>query len=230
MKSKFLLLYFCLFLASKLFTQVKDADGKVYKIVKIGSQIWMAENLDVRHFTNGDSIPEARTEAEWISAGQNGKPAWCYYNNSKENGKKYGKLYNWFAVTDKRGIAPFGWKIPTSENAEYSIMKNFLGSKDFMARAAAKKIKATGYWKSNNGSNASGFTALPGGIRKDNGKFEMLKEFACWWCADEGLMLHQPNELPISGSDEFLYDNNTFFPSRRGSLVSCGMAVRCLKK
>lgn len=71
--------------------------------VKIGDQIWMTRNLNVDKFCNGDPIPETKTNEEWIKAGENGKPAWCYYDNDPANGEKYGKLYNWYAVNDPRG-------------------------------------------------------------------------------------------------------------------------------
>lgn len=66
--------------------------------VKVGDQIWMGRNLDVSTFRNGDPIPYAETDEEWEEAGENGEPAWCYYDNDPENGEKYGKLYNWYAV------------------------------------------------------------------------------------------------------------------------------------
>jgi len=75
----------------------------IYKTVKIEKLEWMAENLNVSIFRNGDTISEARTEKEWSEAGEQGKPAWCYYENNIENGKKCGKLYNWYTVNDPRG-------------------------------------------------------------------------------------------------------------------------------
>lgn len=82
-----------------------------YNSVKIGNQVWMSENLNVSTFRNGDPIPEAKTNEEWDRAGANKQPAWCYYNNDPRNGAKYGKLYNWFAINDPRGLAPEGWHV-----------------------------------------------------------------------------------------------------------------------
>ena len=79
------------------------------KEVKIGDQIWMVENLNVDKFRNGDIIPEAKTNEEWKKANENKQPAWCYYGNDLTYGEKYGKLYNWYAVTDQRGLAPEGY-------------------------------------------------------------------------------------------------------------------------
>ncbi len=86
-----------------------------YNSVKIGNQVWMTENLNVDRFRNGELIPEAKTKEEWIKAGENKQPAWCYYNNDPSNGKKYGKLYNWYAVSDSRGLAPENWRIPSDK-------------------------------------------------------------------------------------------------------------------
>ena len=92
--------------------------------VKIGDQTWMSTNLNVSKFRNGDPIPEIKTEEEWINAGKNKQPAWCYYNNDPSNGSKYGKLYNWWAVKDPRGLAPEGWHIPSS--GEFSYLNDMI--------------------------------------------------------------------------------------------------------
>jgi uncharacterized protein (TIGR02145 family) len=94
--------------------------------VTIGTQVWMKENLNVSTFKNGDPIPEAKTDEEWKKARNNKQPAWCYYDNDLANGAKYGKLYNWYAVNDPRGLAPSGYHVPTDK--EWSILTNFLGS------------------------------------------------------------------------------------------------------
>jgi hypothetical protein len=81
--------------------------------IKIGSQIWASQNLEVITFRNGDNIPEAKTDEEWRTAEKEKKAVWCYYNNESENGKKYGKLYNWYAVSDSRGLAPKCYHVPS---------------------------------------------------------------------------------------------------------------------
>jgi uncharacterized protein (TIGR02145 family) len=90
-------------IASNLMAQVTDIDGNHYKTVKIGKQEWMAENLNVSHFRNGDPIPEIRDSFEWYEAGDKGLPSWCYYNNDPGSGRIYHKLYNWFTINDWRG-------------------------------------------------------------------------------------------------------------------------------
>ena len=93
--------------------------------VTIGNQTWMTKNLDVSTFRNGDTIPEIKNGFEWERAGIEGRPAWCYYENDPKNGTIYGKLYNWYAVNDARGLAPSGYHVPT--DAECTILGDFLG-------------------------------------------------------------------------------------------------------
>src|SRR3989337_1248864 len=82
-------------------------------MVKLGDQIWSTENLSISEFKNGDSIYQARTREEWEQAGRAGRPAWCNCENSLKNDSIYGKLYNWYAVNYKRGLAREGWRIPS---------------------------------------------------------------------------------------------------------------------
>ena len=124
-------LFFLFLISSSCYSQthgsgVTDIDGNQYATVVIGSQEWMAENLNVERFRNGDLIPQAKSAEEWWKAGVNKQPAWCYYNNEVKNGTVYGKLYNWFAVVDPRGLAPIGWHIPSFH--EWQIVIEFLGS------------------------------------------------------------------------------------------------------
>ena len=108
--------------------------------VTIGTQVWMTKNLDVDTFRNGDPIPQAIFSAEWEAAWENKQPAWCYKNNDPANGAKYGKLYNWYAVNDSRGLAPAGYHIPS--DAEWKQLTDFLGSE------ACNKMKSTRGWNS----------------------------------------------------------------------------------
>ena len=108
----------------------------------IGTQVWTTKNLNVATFRNGDAIPRAKTDKEWKAAGDNKQPAWCYYDNKAANGTKYGKLYNWYAVNDYRGLAPAGYHIPTDE--EWTVLSTFLGGED----VAGKKMKSTSGWNS----------------------------------------------------------------------------------
>jgi uncharacterized protein (TIGR02145 family) len=138
---------------------------------------WASKNLDVDHFRNGDKIPEAKTAEEWDEAEYYRKPAWCYYDNDPENGKIYGKLYNRYAVSDKRCLAPDGWHIPSDE--EWTELENLLGEE------AGKKLKSKNGWKdSGNGTDLIGFNALPGGYRIDGYHFDGIGKYTHFWCAE----------------------------------------------
>ncbi|MBU6204778.1 MAG: hypothetical protein KJS45_05310 [Bacteroidetes bacterium] len=153
------------------------------KSVQIGNQIWMVENLNVDRFRNGSLIPEARTNEEWQKAGDNHLPAWCYYNNDPAHGTKYGKLYNWYAVNDPRGLASEGWHIP-SDN-EWTVLEDYLGGEE----AVGHKMRSTSGWgwnENDNGSNTSGFSGLPGGNRNFIGTFKNIGHYGYWWSSTEG--------------------------------------------
>ena len=117
---------------------VVDNKGPI-KGVAIGSQVWMSTNLNVSTYRNGDVIPQVQDQVTWnnLTTG-----AWCYYENNAANGTKYGKLYNWYAVNDARGLAPAGWHIPT--DGEWTVLSTYLGGED----VAGKKMKSTSGWES----------------------------------------------------------------------------------
>jgi len=157
-------------------------DGKVYKTVKIGNQVWMAENLRETKYRNGDTIPEVTDDVEW---GGLTTSARCVYDNSESNADIYGYLYNWFAVADGRNIAPSGWRVPT--DADWTTLVNYLGGG---YRAEGSKMKEAGTWHwtlpNREATNESGFTALPGGYRANgNGYFNYLGNIAHFWSATE---------------------------------------------
>ena len=150
---------------------------KNFQSVKIGNQIWMQRNLDVTTYRNGDTIPMVADNSKWqkLTTG-----AWCYYDNdSATYAAIYGKLYNWYAIIDPRGLAPAGWHMPN--NAEWDIMVKWLGG----VRSAGSKMKEIGItnWltPNNDATNSSGFTGLPGGFRYYNGKFFDLGASSNWW-------------------------------------------------
>jgi uncharacterized protein (TIGR02145 family) len=178
MKANSMSLVILIFVFTNVFSQ-ENAEY-TFEIIKIGNQIWMNENLSVFTFRNGDTIPEARTHEEWRNAGKEGKPAWCYYNNDKSNEGKFGKLYNWYAVNDPRGLAPEGWHVANEK--EWDYLGEYLGGKGI----AGDKLKSTDIWiDEGHGSNISGFTAYPGGFRGNNGGFYRLGYSGYWWSADE---------------------------------------------
>ena len=193
--------------------KIKPAPTGYFKSVKIGSQTWMTENLNVSTFRNGDPIPQAKTAYEWEKAGQNKQPAWCYYDNNPANGAKYGRLYNWYAVNDPRGLAPVGYHIPS--DAEWTKLEDYLGSD------AGTKMKSTSGWEGNgNGTNSSGFNGLPGGFRSFNGSFYSIGGDGNWWSSTE-----------INTSSAWyralFYTNGLV--SRHNFVKEEGFSVRCLR-
>lgn len=168
-----------------------------FETVEIGSQVWMVKNLNVSTFRNGDRIPVAYTNEEWIQAGKKCKPAWCYYDNDPENGKKYGKLYNWYAVNDPRGLALKGWHVPS--DGEWQRLIDYLGGDKY----AGAKLKSSYDWENNgNGSNSSGFSALPCGCRGYYGGFVDMGYSANFWSSTEGSSLASWSRgLACSSSD-----------------------------
>lgn len=182
--------------------------------VKIGDQVWAKENLNVDHFRNGDEILQAQTEEEWNRAGEMGRAAWCYFDNDSVNGKKYGKLYNYYAVTDERGLAPAGAHIATDE--EWTKLSNFLGGDDI----AGIKLKASKGWAGKgNGDNSSGFSAMPGGYRYFGGIFFNAGQDGSWWTATqsgEGYALLR-----------YLYSANSNIFSNKLNF-KLGLSVRCV--
>jgi uncharacterized protein (TIGR02145 family) len=174
----FLIASFVLYLnLNNSISQVIDKDGNTYKTVTIGKQIWMAENLNVEHYRNGDAIPQVQDKEEWdaLTTG-----AWCYYDNNSGNGTTYGKLYNWYAVNDPRGLTPDGWHVPT--NDEWTKLTSFLGG----VEVAGHEMKTTSGWDENgNGTNSSGFTAIPGGYRNHEGYFINIGRNALFWTSTE---------------------------------------------
>lgn len=161
---------------------VTDIDGNVYKTVTIGLQVWLAEDLRTTRYRNGDPIGTTNPATQSIREETAPKYQWAYAGD-ESNVATYGRLYTWFAVTDSRNLAPEGWHVPT--DAEWTILVKFLGGN----KAAQGKLKEAGtnHWKSPNAdaTNASGFTALPGGNRWDYGRFLGLGEFTHWWTATE---------------------------------------------
>ncbi len=160
---------------------VADFDGNLYSIVLICNQAWTKSNLNVTHYRNGDVIPQVTDPTQWANLTTG---AWCYYNNDPSNGAVYGKLYNWYAVNDPRGLAPQGWHIPT--DSEWTILTNCLGGES-VAGGKMKEL-GTSHWTSPNtgATNESGFTGLPGGYHRNDGVYTGKNSYAYWWSSTEG--------------------------------------------
>jgi uncharacterized protein (TIGR02145 family) len=194
-----------------------DQNGTGFKLIKIGNQFWMAQNLDVDKFRNGSPIKHAKTAEEWIKAGSNKEPAWCYYENNPENKMKYGKLYNSYALTDQRGLAPIGWHIPTDD--EWSSMVSFL---DIPSDNVGKNMKLNKGWLNRgDGTNTSGFSGVPGGTRRSDGVFYYGGEVGSWWSI--------PKDWYYGAR---IYELSSYLDdiqSQKSLNYSYGFSVRCIK-
>ena len=193
---------------------ITDIDGNVYETIVIGNQTWMKTNLNVSNYKDGTPIPEVTDPAEWATLTTG---AWCYYDNDPEKGKLYGKLYNWYAVNDKRGLAPTGTSIPT--DAEWTTLTNFIGSE------AGGKMKEsdTSNWTSPNSeaTNSTGFTGLPGGICISNGDFHFIGDYGYWWSA---------TSVDAATAWNRSLGYNSSIACRSYDDKNYGFAVRCIKK
>lgn len=184
--------------------------------VSIGDQLWANKNLNTDKFSDGAVIPEAKTEEEWRNAAKNGLPAWCYFNNDPSNGPRYGKLYNWYAVTDPRKLCPAGWHVPSDQ--EWSKLA------ETVSASSATKLKSVDGWTlARNGSDAYKFTAVPAASRSFKGEFSTLGEQANWWSStEEGSNIYWAMYRNIGYKSSELFRNFI----AKGS----GLSVRCVKE
>ena len=194
----------------------EDSDSIINEIL-IGHKVWTAENLNVKKFQNGESIPYAETDEQWVKAGEKEEPAYCYYDYNPANGEKYGKLYNWYAVNDKRGLAPKGWFIPTDED--------WLRLVDYLGEDHGTKLKNSKGWEGDdlelgtayNGTNESGFSGLPGGSKDWENKFSSMGYCGIFWTSTE--------EADDSALARDLDEYSTEFVAGKEN----GHSVRCIK-
>ena len=226
MKNLFLFLVLMIAPCSLTFAQdktetVTDVDGNVYKTVTIGTQTWMAENLKVTKYTNGDPIPNITDGNKWRQQVNDG--AYCWYNNDISNKDTYGALYNWYAVDQQRPdrrLAPVGWHVASKE--EWQILIDYLGGNDI----AGGKLKETGlgHWTLLNegATNESGFTAIPGGIRfiGIGTKFTDLGLVSWWWTSTDYSLF----------KSFYVLTSNGVAKASISEINPCnGFAVRCIK-
>jgi uncharacterized protein (TIGR02145 family) len=198
--------------SSALQAQVTSLQTTTYPNVLIGTQYWMEKNLEVTNYRNGDIIPYVSDPTAWAGLTTG---AWCYYNNDPESG--YGKLYNWYAVNDPRGLAPAGWHVPTF--AEWTTLTTFLEGASF----AGGKMKTTGTksWTTPNtdATNSSGFSALPGGFRAGTDYIRIGRSGKFW--SSTSIFQDDARNLDLYddyGGSTLGYQNKYF-----------GMSVRCLR-
>lgn len=195
---------------------VTDASGNSYQTVQIGTQIWMVENLKTTKYRDGSSIPNVTDDAAWglLTTG-----AYCEFKNDKNNGNIYGKLYNWYAVTDTRNLCPAGWHVPT--DPEWTALSTFLGG-NTIAGAKLKEAGSTHWYGANVfGTNEVGFTALPGDFRPSNGiiVYHLFFSAYFWTSTQASTANGYYNWIPYS--DKLL--------TRSSTSKKVGYSVRCIK-
>lgn len=200
----------------------KDSTASTIATVTIGNQVWMQKNLNVDQYRNGDPIPQVTDPSQWANLTTG---AWCYYDNDPANGAIYGKLYNWYAVNDPRGLAPEGFHVPTID--EWNILSNYLDPNPNIeagtnnAGSALKEIGVTHWASPNTGAtNNSGFTALPGGFFNEFGS-SLLRNYGFWWSATE----YSTNESWNVG----LYYDYADLGLLLYNNKMTGISVRCIK-
>ncbi len=198
--------------------QIVKAQGDV----KIGTQVWTSKNLDVSTFRNGEAIPEAKNAKQWDYASNNKTASFCYYKFDSNNGKVYGKLYNWYAVNDSRGLAPKGYHIPS--DAEWNVLTNFLGGENIAGQKMKNVPRGYGFGglivPNFKGTGSSGFNGLPGGGWDYDGSRYGMLEGGHWWSSSEN-DINFAWTRGLSGYDTKVHRRNTYM---RG-----GFSVRCIK-
>ena len=195
--------------------------GYDYATVQIGEQCWFAENLRSENYENGDPIPANLSDSEWSSTTSG---ATTVHGESASNLETFGRLYNWYAVNDARGLCPSGWHVPT--DGEWMTMEMALGMSEAEANDTGWRgtdqgiqLKTTYGWWNGNGTNASGFSGLPGGFRYGNGNFDVVGYTEYWWSSSPYASLAWTRHL--DGAYEFV--RRTF------NNLSYGYAVRCVR-
>jgi uncharacterized protein (TIGR02145 family) len=203
------------FKSSSGWVSLTTASGVFLPTVVIGTQQWMQKNLEVAFYRNGDPIPQVTDPTAWAALTTG---AWCYNNNDPNTGFTYGKIYNWYAVNDPRGLAPAGWHIPT--DAEWTTLQNSLGG----SSVAGGKMKEPGttHWTDPNtgADNSSAWAGLPGGGRNDVGAFFGIGYNGYWWGSTE-------NGTNTAWTRSLNYYDGSI--SRLNNLKQGGFSVRCLR-
>lgn len=183
--------------------------------VRIGNQVWMKYNVAATTFRNGDSIAYIPIAKEWAISGQYGIPAYVAYGNEPDNLRRYGLLYNYFAVTDPRGLCPNGFRVPS--DADWRELEQVL-TRD----AAAQQLKSSSGWLQNgNGADAYHFSALPGGFRTQTGAFFLDRKVGYWWTNTIAA------DSSVTAILLFDYDPKIFRIQYRKEK---GMSLRCIRE
>jgi len=198
---------------------ITDVENNTYKTVTIGTQQWMAENLKTSKYSDGTTIPNITDNTQWSNLTTG---AWAYYNNDATNNAKYGKLYNWYAVSPttngNKNVCPTGWHVPT--DAEWTVLTDYLGGLS-VAGGKMKEVGTTS-WNSPNtdATNTSLFTGLAGGNRYYDGYYSYIGGYGYWWSSTED------GTTNAWGRTLDSYNGSAY---RDGSVKRNGLSVRCLR-
>ncbi len=194
---------------------ISDADGNKYPVVSIGEQKWMAANLETKTFNNGDKIVQAKSVSDAVKYNSSKTPAWCYYYFEEGNGKEFGILYNYFAVSDSRGLVPEGWRVSTAD--DWKALSKEVGNN-------GDKLKGKDDWKDGGvGTDDYGFNAVPSGMMYDFGGELGLHSHAYYWTTSKSDDATRPNVY------YYLSYNKTDIASF-SSMPEYFLAVRCVKQ
>ena len=209
---------------------VMDADGNVYPVVRIGEQCWMGTNLRTTQYSDGSAISNVTDNSAWLQVGATG--AWSNYENSAAHGATYGRLYNWYAATDPRGVCPMGWHVPT--DAEWKQLESTLGMPADELNSAGTRgeaqnvggmLKSSAVWNAPNtgATNETGFSGLPGGARGgfDEGTFFNLGTHGEWWTSSNY------GEFNFAVRRQMRHSNGGI--GRFGYYKGNGYCIRCLR-
>jgi len=208
---------------------VTDIDGNVYHTVKIGTQVWMVENLKTTKYNDGTSILNIIDGTAWSNLTT---PGYCFYNNDAANKTTYGALYNWYTV-NVGNLAPTGWHVPT--DAEWTTLENYLIANGYnyggttTGNKIAKSLAATTLWNTYTmvGSigndltknNTSGFAGLPGGYRSGGGTFGSIGNYGYWWSSSETNTYLAWIRILSYSSSSYVASNN--YNKQHGFSVRC---------
>lgn len=220
---------------SQPYSKLKDTDGVEYVTVKIGTQTWMAENLRTTKYNDGKPIPMVTVAATWANLKTS---AYCWYNNDSVNNKtRYGAIYNWYAISTGK-LAPKGWRIPS--DSDWSVLENYLKanacnynlsktSNDYAKSLSAKilwsgssVVGAVGNTDYPTFRNKTGFSALPGGYRIEDGTFSNEGNIGYWWTATIN-----PKTISKAWYRYIYYDETAV--GRNNYLKARGYSIRCVK-
>jgi uncharacterized protein (TIGR02145 family) len=216
LKLSLFLLFFSVLISCDKEDSISDIDGNSYKIIKIGNQTWMAENLRTTKFNDGEPIRNIIKNTDWKKTKE---AAYSGYNNDGVAQKEYGYLYNYYCIENIKNIAPDGWRIP-NEN-DIRILQEYLNSN--AEKRINLKEKGNQHWMTSNktGDKSSGFNVLPGGYRDEQGNFYMLKSNGYFWTENASVELYHWSDRMFQALADVRRDR---------TYEQFGFSIRCIKE